>query len=220
MTPGMRNSSGYPSMQAQSNNKVGRQISTGMKPATAVRLKTLPWNFNQLNSEVATTATSHSRRTAEGMPYYMKVQHNFQSLDGTKPQTSSVNGQYPNSLIPPTQYENLAIQSNFSQSKEDDIFSNITVSINNQKTPNNHSSNYQAGPLSSLSSSNNQTNGGLNSKGSKQRVAAITPQFHHFNYNKNQLEMNQNQQDIVRASNISVQEQRGANQRQMVSPND
>ena len=46
-----------------------RSISTGLKPATAVRLKSLPWTFQPINYEVATTATSHSRRTTENMPF-------------------------------------------------------------------------------------------------------------------------------------------------------
>ena len=202
-------------MQEQNTKKAVRQISTGLKPATAVRLKSLPWSFNQINSEVATTATSHSRRTAEGIPQYMKIQHNFQKLDGTKPQTSSVNGQYPNSVIHMAQYENLALQSNQSQSKEDDIFSNITVSINNgysQHTPNQGSKMQPAGQaLSSLSSVNGQ-NMGINSRGSKQRVNTITPQFHHYNYG-NSLDMDQDKQNLVRVSNISVQEQRLNNRR-------
>lgn len=110
-------------------------MQTALKPATAVRLKSLPWNMNQMNSEVATTATSHSRRTTEGVPHHLKFQ-GFQNLDGTsKPQTSSVsNGQHVSTSIGQA-YENIAIQSNLTLSKEDDIFSNISVSIQNGAYP-------------------------------------------------------------------------------------
>lgn len=70
-TPGIKYSQGYPQMQMQgSAQKNNRSMSTGLKPATAVRLKSLPWNLAPINYEVATTATSHSRRTTDNMPIH------------------------------------------------------------------------------------------------------------------------------------------------------
>lgn len=69
-TPGVKQSDGFPkfNLSNTSVNKNSRSISTGLKPATAVRMKAMPWNnLQQPNYEVATTATSHSRRTAETM---------------------------------------------------------------------------------------------------------------------------------------------------------
>lgn len=71
-TPMIKHSNGYPQLNLMSSsvNKNDRSISTGLKPATAVRLKSLPWNFQPINYEVATTATSHSRRTTDKIPLY------------------------------------------------------------------------------------------------------------------------------------------------------
>lgn len=109
-----------PQVQLSSNSKQQRQarsISTGFKPATAVKLKSLPWNnftsgnqaSNQINHQptilsysnydAATTATSHSRRTAHdatiasiGTHQQIVPQYNLQTLEGRvaiKPSTSS-----------------------------------------------------------------------------------------------------------------------------------
>jgi len=69
-TPMIKHSNGYPQLNLINShvNKNDRSISTGLKPATAARLKSLPWNFQPMNYEVATTATSHSRRTTDKIP--------------------------------------------------------------------------------------------------------------------------------------------------------
>jgi len=63
-TPGVKQSHGYPMFNNVQAHHT-RSNSTGLKPKTAVRLQSLPWNLQPINFEVATTATSHSRRTTE-----------------------------------------------------------------------------------------------------------------------------------------------------------
>lgn len=121
-----------------SGHKNNRSMSTGLKPATAVRLKSLPWNLAPINYEVATTATSHSRRTTENMPIHKQFQYNLQSLEGTKPSTSSATGNHGQGYQYAT-LDGLAQQSNLTRSKEDDVFSNLTQGNNlqTQQTPTN-----------------------------------------------------------------------------------
>ena len=101
--------------QGQERN---RSISTGLKPATAVRLKSLPWNFAQLGSD-ATTATSHSRRTTDNLPSH-KFHTNFSGLDGTKPSTGSTN---VNGL--PKAMQDGVGSNDMNRSKEEDVFGNM-----------------------------------------------------------------------------------------------
>ena len=103
--------------QSQEKN---RSASTGLKPATAVRLKSLPWNFAQLNSDT-TTATSHSRRTMDNLPAH-KFQSNFSGLEGTgtKPSTGSTN---VNGFAKVNQ--DGAVSNFVNRSKEEDVFGNM-----------------------------------------------------------------------------------------------
>ena len=98
--------------ESQDNN---RSISTELKPATAVRLKSLPWNFGQLGSD-ATTATSHSRRTTDNLPV-QKFQSNVSGYDVTKPSTGSTN---LGGLPKVTTQDGI-----MNRSREDDIFESM-----------------------------------------------------------------------------------------------
>ena len=89
----------------------------------------MPWNLQPLNYEVATTATSHSRRTTDNVQMQKQLQYNFQSLEGTKPSTSSATAKPGNGYQYST-LDGMAHQSNLTRSKEDDMFSNLTVSYN------------------------------------------------------------------------------------------
>ena len=98
------------------NPEQNRSVSTGLKPATAVRFKSLPWNFANVGSD-ATTATSHSRRTTDNLPMH-KFQGNLQGLDGTKPSTGSTNINGLNKVSQPD-------QGFMNRSKEEDVFGNM-----------------------------------------------------------------------------------------------
>ena len=131
-TPAVVQSNGYPKFRlSNSVHKKSHSTVTGLKPATAVRLKSLPWNFQPVNYEVATTATSHSRRTTDNMPIHNQFQYNLHSLEGKKPSTSSATGQFVSgqNYVP---NDGLAQHSNLTKSREDDLFSNLTVSNTNQ----------------------------------------------------------------------------------------
>ena len=72
-----------------------RSVSTSLKPTTAVRIRSLPWNAVPMTSD-STTNTSHSRMTSENL--YGYHHRNVKSNLGSKPSTSKTNLQdrFPN----------------------------------------------------------------------------------------------------------------------------